>query len=1030
MRPLKLTMTAFGPYKRTETIDFNELDQYNLFVISGNTGSGKTTIFDGICFALYGSASGTDREDNRMLRSDFAADDTHTAIELEFEINDRHYRILRQPGHVKKGNKSKTGERYEFYEKMDGREVPCVDRQIVSEIDKKVEEIIGLTQDQFKQIVMLPQGEFRKLLTSQTENKEAILRRLFKTESYNQINLLLRDRKNRVDQTFKQAQQMLDHYIQSIYTALPERKESELFNLLSDEFYNINQIASCLDAEIAYYTEQISIDEQKYQDAYQKHDRKQTELHQAKALNDQFADLDKKRNDLEELKKQVPAYTEKEKHLEDAEQASHLEIYEKQTADWKQDEKIKTEFLHQAKSTDEDAKRKLEQAEYVYRQEEHKKSEREEAGRQLERLKGYLPTVKELDQRKNDLETLAQKGKKAAEDLQNVKKDLQKKTEETEAYDKKITEIDQAVTQLPEKQQARTNMQEQYKAVNAYLNLQTKYSSLKQDVERKETSFLTVQKAYREKEHIWLNNQAVILADHLHDGEACPVCGSNEHPHKANNQGEVISRSELTSLKKELDNKEKLYREAAAEVKSKAKELTEKEQELVDNGIKKGDAASLKEHLLQKGTKLKREVEFLEKQREELKQYKADHKKAKEEQKRLETKKEQLDKTYQDLQSDYRAASEVYKEKLRTIPEDVQTVAALEKQIESIELHKTKLEKAWDDAQQQLNQAKELSTKAGADLKHAQKQLNETKEKRTKAEQQFQQALSEAKFETEEAYHTAKMPAAERQKWKDTIRRFNENLSAKKQQVNDLSEILKHKERVNLSRLQEELEMLKQAYEQAYKALNQSKDYKHQASNIRGNLMQAHEQVADREKELAAITDLYDVLRGQNNQKISFERYLQIEYLERIIEAANGRLKRLSNGQFYLMRSERQESHGRQSGLALDVYDAYTGQTRDVKTLSGGEKFNASLCLALGMSDVIQSFQGNISMDTMFIDEGFGTLDEESLNKAIDTLIDLQQSGRMIGVISHVQDLKTMFPARLDVIKTKEGHSRTQFQVK
>ncbi|MDF2667835.1 MAG: hypothetical protein K0R67_141, partial [Paenibacillus sp.] len=164
-------------------------------------------------------------------------------------------------------------------------------------------------------------------------------------------------------------------------------------------------------------------------------------------------------------------------------------------------------------------------------------------------------------------------------------------------------------------------------------------------------------------------------------------------------------------------------------------------------------------------------------------------------------------------------------------------------------------------------------------------------------------------------------------------------------------------------------------------------------------------------------------------KKISFERYLQIEFLEKIIHTANQRLQRMSNGQYYLVRSDRLEKRGKQSGLGLDVYDNYTGQLRDVKTMSGGEKFNASLCLALGMADVIQSYEGGISIETMFIDEGFGSLDEESLNKAIDTLIDLQQTGRMIGVISHVQELKQAIPAILEVKKTKEGCSYTHFQV-
>src|SRR5690625_1953710 len=221
MRPIKLTMTAFGPYKNTEVIDFKELKDHHLFVISGNTGSGKTTIFDGISFALYGSASGQDRDNYAMLRSDFAEDDTHTAVELQFSLKNRTYRILRQLGHVKEGNKSRTGERYEFFELVDGKEIPCVDRQIVSEIDKKVEDLMGLTQDQFKQIVMLPQGEFRKLLTSQTENKEEILRRLFKTEPYKQISERLREKRNTIEKVFLQEEQTRNNYIQHIRATLP-----------------------------------------------------------------------------------------------------------------------------------------------------------------------------------------------------------------------------------------------------------------------------------------------------------------------------------------------------------------------------------------------------------------------------------------------------------------------------------------------------------------------------------------------------------------------------------------------------------------------------------------------------------------------------------------------------------------------------------------------------------------------------------------------------------------------------------------
>src|SRR5690625_4237668 len=198
--------------------------------------------------------------------------------------------------------------------------------------------------------------------------------------------------------------------------------------------------------------------------------------------------------------------------------------------------------------------------------------------------------------------------------------------------------------------------------------------------------------------------------------------------------------------------------------------------------------------------------------------------------------------------------------------------------------------------------------------------------------------------------------------------------------------------------LEIELQAYKEQYEKAMGQLNHAQQQLGLVKDLQEKIVALDKKTAKLEEKFATISDVYDVMRGQNSRKISFERYVQIDYLDQITQAANERFRELSNGQFYLVRSDRQEAYGKQSGLAMDVYDTYTGQTRDVKTLSGGEKFIASLCLALGMSDVIQSFQGSISIETMFIDEGFGSLDEESLHKSIDALINLQQDGRTIGV--------------------------------
>ncbi|HSI68554.1 MAG TPA: AAA family ATPase, partial [Planococcus sp. (in: firmicutes)] len=281
MRPLKLKLTAFGPYKGTEEIDFADLQGNRLFVISGSTGSGKTTIFDGISFALYGSASGSDRSETRNLRSDFADDAIHTSVEMEFEMHQKRYRILRQLGHVKRGNKGATGERYEFFERDGDGEKPCVERQIVSEINRRVEEIIGLTQNQFSQIVMLPQGEFRKLLTSETDNKEEILRKIFKTEPYKMISERLKQKRDSATKAFQLKEQMLNSHFKALSTALPDR-ESELFDVLAKDYYNVHQITEALKAELDFYANQIQDNELSYNAAYQLHTEKQDALQEEK----------------------------------------------------------------------------------------------------------------------------------------------------------------------------------------------------------------------------------------------------------------------------------------------------------------------------------------------------------------------------------------------------------------------------------------------------------------------------------------------------------------------------------------------------------------------------------------------------------------------------------------------------------------------------------------------------------------------------------------------------------------------------
>lgn len=309
-------------------------------------------------------------------------------------------------------------------------------------------------------------------------------------------------------------------------------------------------------------------------------------------------------------------------------------------------------------------------------------------------------------------------------------------------------------------------------------------------------------------------------------------------------------------------------------------------------------------------------------------------------------------------------------------------------------------------------------------------QVQETEAASLDAATRFEAELFKAGFDQREHYTEAKLSEQRLSGLKTELKTFADTLSYLAQQLAELQVELAGKQQIALEGLEQQISGLKQEQDQEATAIAEAVQHGQSSKRLAAAITDTAKHTAELEQSLEQLLDIYQMLKGDNSLKISFERYILIEFLEQILLAANERLHEMTGGQFSLQRSDRLEIRGRQSGLGLDVYDAYTGQNRDVKTLSGGEKFNASLCLALGMTDVIQSHQGGISIEMMFIDEGFGSLDEESLHKAIHTLVGLQQSGRMIGVISHVPELKQASPAVLEITKTREGYSRARLKLK
>ena len=1022
-------MTAFGPYKETEIVDFRDLKDNRLFVISGATGSGKTTIFDGICFALYGQASGEDRTDIRAMRSDFADNDTQTAVELLFEIHGRMYRIMRQIPYVKEGNKTETSASCEFYEQTEDGEVPIVDRQIVSEINKKAEQLIGFTIAQFSQIVMLPQGEFRKFLTSDTENKETIMRKIFKTEPYREIVERLKVKQTDAKVFLQNAEQKSKNYIEQISSLIPQR-ESMIFEVLGNDYYNSNQVLEGLEEEHLYYKEKTIQDRNLHETANNNHTIMLEGYHKAKAVNERFLELEKRQQIYTDLSRNIPRMESQSKKLELAERASSIEQIELQYVELKKEVGVKALQLKKESNTVQLLSKRLDEIEKAYTAEEERKPEREKNTEQLIRLNDMLPKVAELASKEQAL--VHHKAEHQAiqlklnETTEKTTREIQKGAE----YKNTVEELERKLIPYDEKVDLLTQVSEKCRIVKEYMTINDRAVILEKAQTEREVTYTAFKEKYNKMAQDWLNNEAATLAELLHDGEDCPVCGSSEHPNKAHRKDVSVSKSELELANKQLEKVESNYRTAKADYESVLIQLTVKKEELILLKLNVEAIETESSELLAQKKGLEITVNELRELRNQLVLLKEKLTSQNKTSDALVVVKNELDRAFLESSASLETKQAIFEHTLTAIPEEVRELSILQQRIQELTSKKKEMDQQWEFIQKKREDEKEkLNASKSAEI-HARSSLSEANEKQEKAQVRFIEALEKSAFPTEESYQQARMDEDSRTVLKNEIESFKQQYYSVREAMKELTELLAGQEITDLKAVEANLIQLKTAYETALKEYNLSMQFEQSIVKLKTNIQESTAKIAQLDRAYSKITSLYDVVRGHNGLKLSFERYIQIEYLEQIIQSANERLRDMSNGQFALIRSDRQEVRGRQSGLGLDVHDAYTGQTRDVKTLSGGEKFNASLCLALGMADVIQSFQGSVSIDTMFIDEGFGSLDEESLNKAIDTLIDLQKSGRMIGIISHVEELKAAFPAILEVKKSREGHSHSKFIIK
>ena len=903
MKPLKLTMSAFGPYAGEVKVDFAQLGERGLYLITGDTGAGKTTIFDGITFALYGEASGNNRESD-MFRSKYAKEETPTFVELEFQYRNEVYRVRRNPEYLRPAKKGKGL----TTEKADAQlEYP--DGKIITkskEVTKAVVELIGLDRGQFTQIAMIAQGDFLKLLFAKTEDRSKIFREIFHTKEYQILQERLKTMSGTLRIEYEQLTKSIQQYKTEIHSD-DERKDNTveetlqfLACLIEDEKKTILECdynLECLEEQIAGIQKAIGKAE----------NQKRAEQELVR-INEELAVWISRMPEIEEvLKAEEKRQPEREKlALDIAGSEEKLSLYEE--ADHILEQKTKAEAQTSA----------------LKKEREDLKEKKENGTGKLQKIKELLVQYQDLDARCVRLEQEEQKVKEEKAKVRN--------------FQKVLVEYRELAKRLK-------NAQEDYQKGNA--------------------ESIRIRKIFEQMEQNFLDGQAGILAEHLEEGAPCPVCGATHHPNPAKIQESTCTEEELKRIKEKnqkLSDQVFLLSEKAGKTKGqleeKKKQLEETCKELFGK-IPQSISSSLEERVqclhIQESTineQRKRanqaiqQKKILEEQNEKGESYL----------KKWDEMLEEKERRYHEMERECAILTERYEKAISvlsyTSKKDV--LQALEKKKDQ----KNALDLAYRSAEEQYRTTKETIQSKTAKIQTLQEQLDG-----------FQDS------------------------------KYAELLEQQQSCMQKKREILLKKE----------------------KTVTDYQMNKRVENAIQGQF----EKLQNVEEQWKMVKTLSNTANGNvsGKEKIMLETYIQMSHFNRIIARANTRFMMMSGGQYELKRRETAENLRSQSGLELDVIDHYNGSIRSVRTLSGGESFQASLALALGLSDEIQSEAGGIQLDAMFIDEGFGSLDEETLDQAVKALLNLADGNRLVGIISHVAELKERIEKQIVVTKQKSDGS-------
>lgn len=1040
MKPLKVVMSAFGPYAGRTELDLTVFGGQGLFLITGDTGAGKTTVFDAISFALFGEASGSTRTVD-TLRSDFAEPTAKTYVELTFLHKGKKYFITRNPRY-ERPKKSGEGLTYENAE----AELLMPNGDMITgyrDVSAKIVDLLGITSQQFKQIAMIAQGEFLKLLLSESKERGDIFRRIFNTELYQSVQNLLKENERKARKCCESEEQRILQYISGIFCPDDEQGNSLQGKISTAVIHSAGDILMELQTLNEMDTSKQNCLKQVADKLAKSLNAQTIAITQAQYINKAFAELDTAREEKKTLDKLQEEHAAQKKLLHDAEKALHtVSPFETSYLREQKEEKKLKQSIETLEREIQLQTAKLEKTLAAYQAEKEKEPEREKLASAIDRLNKILPQYGTLEVLKSELakqeKTKTSLGKKADDLLQekkayqNRKNVLNEELEQLGDIEVKVATCEQEDKQLKTSQTGLLDLQESLNQLEGFQRDSTKL--MKKFVDQ-EKAFEMMNNVYIVKEKAYFREQAGLLASSLEDGNPCPVCGSIVHPSKACLADDAPSKAELNEIRQKTDIARKNIQAASEKSSNKKAEIELAEKRLLH--ASKAFFSDMDESFNQKQLTSRIESALTE-NREKKKQNDGLYIQLRKQVSRKKECREQLAENEKHLQKNEVEITDNEEKKNKIIAkiaagtgefktlkssleyEDSKQAAA---SIKKWKLNLGSLKEAFNKAEEAYHSLKNKLDGNNILLTDQRKRLTITTQSKQQAFEAYAAKLIECSFPDEETYHQARKTESEINFLKDSIEKYKNQVKTVEQNIQRLTKETENKERQNM----EQLERVKQRLDQEIKQVEDSIKMLIVRSGINVPIAEALDEAIAKadvyQQEYMLVSNLSKTANGElaGRQKLAFEQYVQASYFNRVLFEANKRLKIMSNNRFELRRREEAADLSSKTGLDMDVLDHYTGRIRSVKSLSGGESFKASLSLALGLSDVIQSYAGGVEIDTLFVDEGFGALDSESLEQAIQTLAGLTEGNRLVGIISHVSELKERIDRQLVVKKSNSG---------